>query len=452
MGDAMRVCFVALAYPPSIGGSQARAEKQARQLQALGHEVIVVTTRFDRKLPRAEAVQGVPVVRVGGVYTHKGELRMGRLGHLPIDLGVFLRLWKLRHAYDVIHVFQLSSLAAVAVLVGKLTHTPVVISLACDAPDNSQLARLYARPMLMADTLTDTGFLKINPQHLVLGEVAFLPRSALGGRAILNFLRKSDACYQVLSKRGRPYLVAQGFRAERIVHIPGSVDTEKFRPAPARPDPASPERNVICVARLEYSKGVDVLLHAWASMLQAPAAWRQHLRPRLRVVGDGVFRPQMERLAGELGIGDSVEFLGARTDVVGLLQSSWGFVLPSRWEGMPNALLEAMACGLPCVATRVSGTEDVITDGFNGLLVEPEQPAQMAAALRRVIAETDLAGRLGCEGRATVVAKYQLPGITQQCLDLYRRLLGSSGNAESGAGDTQTSPLLHAGALEKEGV
>ena len=136
----------------------------------------------------------------------------------------------------------------------------------------------------------------------------------------------------------------------------------------------------------------------------------------------------MERIAVELGIQDSVEFLGLRRDVVDLLQQSWGFVMPSRWEGMPNALLEAMACGLPCVATRVSGSEDVITDGVNGLLVEPEQPDQMAWALRRIIEDTDLARRLGQEGRATAIRDYQLSSIVEQCLELYRRLLKQEKN------------------------
>src|SRR5205823_4031015 len=120
---------------------------------------------------------------------------------------------------------------------------------------------------------------------------------------------------------------------------------------------------------------------AWGRMMQAPTEWRADLKPRLRLVGDGIFMPQMKRIVAELGIQDSVEFLGLRADVVDLLQQSWGFVLPSRWEGMPNALLEAMACGLPCVATRVSGSEDIISDGVNGLLVEPEQPAEMALML-----------------------------------------------------------------------
>jgi len=95
---------------------------------------------------------------------------------------------------------------------------------------------------------------------------------------------------------------------------------------------------------------------------------------------------------------------------------------------MPNALLEAMACGLPCVATRVSGSEDIISDGVNGLLVEPEQPAELAQALRRSIEDAELAQRLGREGRATVVRDYQLTTIVEQCLELYRRLLAGERN------------------------
>src|SRR5207244_7456480 len=117
-----------------------------------------------------------------------------------------------------------------------------------------------------------------------------------------------------------------------------------------------------------------------------------------------------------LGIQDTVVFLGQRTDTVELLQQSRGFVLPSRWEGMPNALLEAMACGLPCIATRVSGSEDIISEGCNGLLVEPEQPAEMALALRRIIEDTTLAQQLGQEGRLTVVRDYQLATVVKHCL------------------------------------
>jgi glycosyltransferase involved in cell wall biosynthesis len=177
------------------------------------------------------------------------------------------------------------------------------------------------------------------------------------------------------------------------------------------------------VARLDYAKGIDVLLHAWKRMMQAPTAWRAHLKPRLRLVGDGALRTQIERLITALGIQDSVEILGPRTDIADLLQLSWGFVLPSRWEGMANALLEAMACGLPCIATCVSGSEDIIVDGVNGLLVEPEQPVELALALRRIIEDADLAQWLGQAGYTTIIRDYQLMNVARLHLDLYYRLL-----------------------------
>src|SRR5260370_16248768 len=94
--------------------------------------------------------------------------------------------------------------------------------------------------MLMADTLTDMDFLKIDFEDWVAGNITYLPQTVLGGGVILNFLRKSDAFYQTLSARGQSYLISQGFRAEQIAHISGRVDTEKFRPAPARrPNPAN---------------------------------------------------------------------------------------------------------------------------------------------------------------------------------------------------------------------
>jgi len=421
--DRMRICFVSFMFWPFVGGAEVQAEKQARRLQALGHDVTVVTFRHYRQWKRKEMLDGLPVVRMGGIYRRNGRLNIGRLGHLPNIIMMSLTLWRLRHAYDVIHAFQLSPPAA---LIGQLTHKPVILGIQSAGPSEAQRMQLNERgAALMADTLTETSFLKVDLKDWTAGagDIGHLPQLPLG-KAMLDFLRKSNAFYQILSTRSHSYLTSHGFRAEQIVHIPGSVDTERFQPAPERrPDPARPERDIICVARLDYAKGVDVLLHAWGRMLCGPAEWRAHLKPRLRLAGKGVCRAQMERIVAGLGIQDSVEFLGSRTDVVDLLQQSWGFVMPSRWEGMPNALLEAMACGLPCVATRVSGSEDIISDGVNGLLVAPEQPAEMAQALRRIIEDAELAQQLGREGRETVVRDYQLTTIVEQSVGLYHRLL-----------------------------
>jgi glycosyltransferase involved in cell wall biosynthesis len=150
---------------------------------------------------------------------------------------------------------------------------------------------------------------------------------------------------------------------------------------------------------------------------------RADLRPQLHLVGEGRLRTRLESIARALGIEDSVEFLGPRTDVLDRLQRAWGFVLPSRWEGMPNALLEAMACAVPCVATRVSGSEDIIDDGIDGRLVSSECPKQLAEALGHIILDTDLALRLGRAGRDKVEHNYQLTSVVDQSLELYRRLL-----------------------------
>jgi glycosyltransferase involved in cell wall biosynthesis len=423
MEDRIRICLVSFMFWPFVGGAEVRAEKLARQLQGLGHEVTIVTFRHNRRWERKEMLDGLPVVRVGGMYRRDGRLRIGRLGYLPTEIAMFLTLWRLRHSYDVIHAVQLSVSVA---LIGLLTHKPVIQSIQSTGPGEAQRMQLDERgAVLMADTLTDTSFLKVDLKDWMSGAGSIIHLSQLAlGKVMLRFLRMSNAFYQILSTRSHSYLTSQGFRAEQIVYIPGSVDTERFRPAPQRrPDPARPERDIVCVARLDYAKGVDVLLHAWGRMLREPSEWGVHLKPRLRLAGEGVCREQMERIVADLGIQDSVEFLGLRTDVVDLLQQSWGFVMPSRWEGMPNALLEAMACGLPCVATRVSGSEDIISDGINGLLVEPEQPAEMAQALRRLIEDAELAQRLGREGRETVVRNYQLTAIADQSVELYRRLI-----------------------------
>lgn len=420
MEERIRICLVSFAFAPLIGGAEVRAEKQARQLQALGQDVTIVTLRHNKEWKRAETLDNLPIIRVDGIHDHKGWLRLGKFGHLPIEVTLFLKLWQLRYQYDLIHICQIGTIAATAALVGKITHKPVISSVATTGADERQQ---FAS--LMADTLSlDSDFLKVDFREAMAGDIAYLSQSALGGTAMIEFLKKSDAFYQILSSRSLAYLTSHDFRAEQMFHIPTGVDTEKFRPiAQRRPDPRRPERNILCVARLQYAKGIDVLLHAWARLMHAPAQWRAQLKLRLLIVGEGPLRPQLERIAAEHGIQDSVELLGLRRDVIDLLQEAWGFVLPSRWEGMPNALLEAMACGLPCVATRVSGSEDIISDGVNGLLVPPLHPAELAQALRRIIEDPDFAQKLAQEGRATILRDYQLSTIAKRLLTLYRYLL-----------------------------
>src|SRR5205085_9584042 len=133
--------------------------KQARQLQAHGHDVTVVTLRHYKHWKRQKMLDGLPVIRVGGIYNRAGRLRIGRLGHLPMIIAMCLTLWCLRHSYDILHALQL--LAPVA-LIGKLIHKPAILSIQSTGPDEAQRARLEREgARLMADTLTETSFLSI---------------------------------------------------------------------------------------------------------------------------------------------------------------------------------------------------------------------------------------------------------------------------------------------------
>jgi glycosyltransferase involved in cell wall biosynthesis len=144
---------------------------------------------------------------------------------------------------------------------------------------------------------------------------------------------------------------------------------------------------------------------------------------RFDVVGDGPLRDELSALAGNLGVGSDVRFLGYRDDIAPLLDRADLFVLPSRAEGISNALLEAMAVGLPVVASAVSGNTDVIEPEVNGLLVEADDPASLAATVLRLLDEPGLRRRLGGEARRTVETRYSIEHVGERYVDLYRELV-----------------------------
>jgi glycosyltransferase involved in cell wall biosynthesis len=423
--ESLRICLLTLQFAPIVGGVERLTELQAHQLQASGHQVMIVTLKHQREWRPCDVPDDLAVIWVGGVYRRNGQLRIGRLGIWPVMLLVGCALWRLRARYDVIHVMQVSPLSAVAALVGRIARKPV---LQC-------LQSLDASPELVEARLTEAGLPNDRTVRRSRRDERSgfdgLRRSLIGGRLIVWYLRRAQVVFQALSLRGAAYLAAQRLPRERVIHLASGVDTVRFHPAPPVPAAASGEsQNIVCVARLEFAKGVDVLLRAWAQLqhLAASDAITENMsaRPRLLLVGEGRLRPHLEELARQLGIQEGVVFAGVRADIPQILRHCYCFVLPSRWEGLPNALLEAMACGLPCVATRVSGSEDVIEDGVNGLLVPPEQPEALCEALRRMLRNPEEAARLGRAAQATVEQNYSLPAVTDRCVALYRRLTSAA--------------------------
>ncbi len=174
---------------------------------------------------------------------------------------------------------------------------------------------------------------------------------------------------------------------------------------------------VFSVGRLTEQKGHIYLLEA------IPGVIEQFPRTVFAIAGDGPLRAELEASAQRLGVSESVHFLGMRSDVPALLQMAHIFTLPSLWEGLPIALLEAMAAGLPVVATRVEGVDEVIVDGENGLLLPPADPESLKIALLRLLAQSDLRVNLGMAGKTLVQGSFSLDQMGKRYEDLFVRLL-----------------------------
>ena len=146
---------------------------------------------------------------------------------------------------------------------------------------------------------------------------------------------------------------------------------------------------------------------------------------RLLIVGEGAERARLERHARELGLLEMVTFTGYRSDARDVLRALDAYVNSSIHEGVSLTLLEAMAAGLPVVATRVGGTPEVITDRDTGLLVEPRSSGELAAAIRSLLQAPDRRLALGNAARARVERDFSLDAMTGQYLSAYRRAKAS---------------------------
>ncbi len=215
----------------------------------------------------------------------------------------------------------------------------------------------------------------------------------------------------------------------RMVVVGNGVDPDIGGRAPGRAEAraaigADGQAPVIgTVGRLAPQKGQVHLLRAFGRLLV------DHPGALLVIAGEGPERARLEDEARRAGIDGRVIFLGHRRDVPAILASLDLFVLPSLWEGLPQALLEAMAMSIPVVAARAVGVEDVVTDGATGLIVPPADPVALAAAMQRLIGTPGLAAQLGAAARRSVVENFSLAAGAARVDAVYRRVLGETGSA-----------------------
>lgn len=380
----MRVLQLTQRFPPAIGGVEEHVLHLATKLRERGVDVRVATTDLRRdfpfeRLPPTEDARPFPVVRYPA---HK-------LVDAPHGLGVIspaMLRGALDHGADVVHAHAYGYFPTwVGSLARSLDGAALVITPHSDAGGARLSKRLFDR---------------------------IVPRLTLRQASRIIALTRHEASH----------LESLGLRRERIAVIPNGVDVAEFGDLPLR-RPRHEGATALFVGRLDPAqKGLEPLIEALA--LLPPSAGL-----RLRLVGeDWGGAPLVRRLSAALRVEDRIDVVGpvSRPQLLDEYARADLLVLPSLFEPFGIVLLEAMAAGLPVVASRVGGIPEVVVDGETGLLVEPGNPEDLASALLRLASDPDLRARMGDRGRQRS-GSYSWDVLIPKVLAVYRDALQERG-------------------------
>lgn len=373
------------------GGAQQQILLVGRELRRRGWPVTVVVMSPPEEMLEEFAHGGLPIEHLG--------LTPGRRGPLESARALVRAVRLLRRAQPAVLITFCYLANVLGKVAGRLAGVPVVIASIRNERFGSRLRERTERATEFLADLTTTN-------------------SRLAARSLVE--------RGVVSK-------------ERLVVIPNAVALPFHRdPAPAaaavRDGPRSPKadreatRAELGVAAEEF---LWIAVGTLTEQKDYPTLWRAFaglvgggFPVRLAVAGEGDQRPPLEGLAEELGLGERVLFLGSRSDVSRLLAAADGYVLSSAWEGLPNSLMEAVAAGLPCVATGVGGVEEVLCSPASGRIVPPHSPKALERAMTEVVRADPSERRAGAtKNRQQQLEAFSVGRVT----DAWLELLPSSG-------------------------
>ena len=360
----------------NIGGTETQAVELARRMDPAQYDVTLACLR--KEGPLLERLNGSTVNIVefhpkGGIDSPRGLYQVARMV-------AYLR----RGKFDVVHAHDLWS-NMIGVFAGKLAGVPVIVT--------SQ------RDLSHGDWYQGS-------------RKKWLRRAQNASSAILTNARMI-----------REGLVGQeGLAAEKVRVIYNGVDLDKFEPSPSMRAKLFPGTERAKLVVLVGNMHTDVKGHP-TLIAAAPKVVSRFPQARFVLVGDGEQRKEFQAAAQDAGAGGNFMFLGRRSDVADILAACDIAVLPSAAEGMPNAVLEYMAAGLPVVASAVGGNLEVIADGATGLLVPPGNAEALAQALLRLLADDVLALRVARKGRELVEQRFSFERLTREVGALYEELL-----------------------------
>ena len=385
-----RILMVIGNFYPIIGGAEQQCQRLSKELIRQGCEVKVVTGRWSRNVPIHEIIDSIPVFR-NHTFWQLSQYWHG--SGLVYMFSLLLHLIRYHKRYDVIHIHQVLVPAFIGVLAGKILNKP---------------------------TIAKTGSSGVNSEIIALRNKPF-------GKLMFKFIRKNLSILVATSKQGADDFEVAGFNVDKIRFIPNGIEiSERRKESYALDNPPQ----LITTTRFFRVKGVDVLLQAFGKVRQGV----------LHILGDGPLKQELQIFAQEQGIANQVMFHGRVSDVADRLLQADIFVLPSRAEGMSNALLEAMVAGLPCIATSVGGNVDLLAPellsksnfvkipgsgfvvGSAGILVNSEDAEGLAEAINYLSSHESLREQLGKAARKRVELEYSIKSVAKRYMKIYDEL------------------------------
>ncbi|HEX6693508.1 MAG TPA: glycosyltransferase family 4 protein [Longimicrobiales bacterium] len=365
----MKVLQQCIYFPPEVGGLESHAYYLCKELVRLGDEVTMITSRSKPDAAAREVMDGVNVIRTW----FPGKSPAGWMAHTMASIPTYMPYAK---KADVLHAQTFAS-----------------------APPAMLAKRRFGLPMVL--TLHTSHFLRM----------AKKPK----WQPILRRIISSADWLLAASEEIRDTALGlyQHPRAEAVTN---GVDTAMFRPVQATLPREHGVRRVIVPRRLFEKNGVEYFVRALPLV-------RKRMPVQAIFVGDGPERGKLERLAGELGIRDAVDFMGARpnTQMPGLFASADAAILPSLMEATSVAALEAMSCSVPVAASRVGGLPEIVDESV-GTLYNPADPQDLADKLVALLERTDLK-ETGERARTRVVDHWSLERLARRHQDIYRQLV-----------------------------
>lgn len=367
-------------YLPHMGGAQIQAHRLAYALQVRGVAVKMLT-RQERSLPTPAVIDGIPVQRLW-----LPPISVAALNALVMGWGIYRTVRRCAGEFDMLHVHQALYPALFGVLAAKTVGLPVVVKI----------------------TSSDYRFdLKI-----LAGQAGPI------GHWAAKTLARDTAVFIAINESIAADLQKWDVPQSRIWRIPNGVDIPLQKGAASRDKLNLPADRLILltVGSLRPQKNQAILIKALREVVE------QGHNPLLLLLGDGDLRDSLQRQVTQLGLISYVRFCGWVDNVQDYLATADIFILPSLVEGLSNALMEAMAQGLPCIVSDVPGNRVLIQPGHNGLVFTNNDPADLGRAIVYLLEESAQRKYFGKQARQTIVADYTMEHIADRYLALYEEL------------------------------